>query len=68
MPRAIYFVIISRKCPAMQRELATALQGRTAFVVMLDRRYGERRGEPRRFASGGPPSDRRRIPSLIPAD
>jgi len=68
MPQTIYFVIISRKCPAMQRELATALQGRPAFVVMLDRRYGERRAEPRRFAADGSPSDRRRIPSLISAE
>ena len=64
----MYYVIISRKCPEMQRELATALQGRVGFMVMLDRRYGERRGEPRQIASEGRPSDRRRIPSLIPAD
>jgi hypothetical protein len=68
MPRTIYCVIISRKCLEMQRELATALQGRAGFVVMLDRRYGERRGEPRQIAAGGRPSDRRRILSLISTD
>jgi hypothetical protein len=66
MPRTTYCVIISRKCPEMQRELATALQGRAGFMVMLDRRYGERRAERRQIAADGRPSDRRRTPSLIP--
>jgi len=67
-PRAMYYVIISRKCPEMQRELATALQGRRDVRVMLDRRYGERRAELRRAVSEKRRSDRRQIPNLIPPD
>jgi hypothetical protein len=67
MPRTTYCVIISRRCLDMQRELATALRGRSGFMVMLDRRYGERRAERRQVAAGGRPSDRRRVRSLIPA-
>ena len=39
----MYYLIISRQCPSMQQELATALQGRRDIQVILDRRYGQRR-------------------------
>lgn len=41
----MYYVIISRHCGTMQQELATALQDRRDIRVILDRRYGERRGD-----------------------
>jgi hypothetical protein len=52
----MYYVIISRHCANMQQELATALHGRRDIQVIMDRRYGERRGD------GEPTSpDRRRV-------
>jgi hypothetical protein len=39
----MYYLIISRQCPSMQQELATALHGRRDIRVILDRRYGQRR-------------------------
>jgi len=50
----VYYLIISRRCPSMQQELATALQGRKNIRVILDRRYGNRRSDPRPI-----PTDRR---------
>lgn len=59
----MYYLIISRQCPSMQQELATALRGRKDIRVILDRRYGQRRvdsqpnpAQPRRR------KDRRRAP------
>jgi hypothetical protein len=62
----MYYLIISRQCPSMQQELATALQGRRDIRVILDRRYGQRR-------TGSEPSstehrrkkDRRRAGTLV---
>jgi hypothetical protein len=65
----MYYLIISRQCPSMQQELATALRGRKNIRVILDRRYGQRRvdiqqtpGQPRRR------KDRRRAPRLPVVD
>ena len=51
----MYYLIISRQCPSMQQELATALQGHRDIQVILDRRYGDRRS-----GSESAPAERRR--------
>ena len=53
--RLVYYLIISRQCPGMQQELATALQGHRDIRVILDRRYGKRR-----TGSESPSAERRR--------
>ncbi len=65
----MYYLIISRQCPSMQQELATALRGRKDIRVILDRRYGQRRvdsqqtpAQPRRR------KNRRRTPKLPVVD
>jgi len=64
----MYYLIISRRCPDIQQELATALRGRKDIQVILDRRYGQRRTARQSPAGNSRLTDRRRIPSLIPAD
>lgn len=64
----MYYLIISRRCPDMQQELATTLWGRKDVQVILDRRYGQRRAGRQSTATNRRRIDRRRIPSLIPAD
>ena len=59
----MYYVIISRYCAHMQRELATAVQGRKDIQVILDRRYGERRVDREPAAADRRRTDRRRTPS-----
>ena len=64
----MYYLIISRRCPDMQQELATALRGRKDIQVILDRRYVQRRAESQPTRKNRRQTNRRHIPSLIPAD
>ncbi len=63
----MYYLIISRQCPSMQQELATALQGRREIRVILDRRYGQRRVESRPAPTSRPRrKERRRAATQLP--
>jgi len=62
----MYYVIISRQCANMQRELATALQGQKNITVILDRRYGERRIDQQPTSRNRRRKERRQTPSLAP--
>lgn len=56
----MYYVIVSRACPRMLQELATALGDRKEICVILDRRYGERRSRRQRIIPDRRRADRRR--------
>jgi hypothetical protein len=60
----MYYVIISRQCANMQRELASAFQGRKDITVILDRRYGERRVDREPTPRNRRRKDRRQSPAL----
>ncbi len=60
----MYYVIISRYCPNMQEELATAVRGRKDIQVLLDRRYGERRSDARPTSPERRRKDRRHNPKM----
>jgi len=64
----MYYVIISRECANMQQELANALQGRKDLMVILDRRYGERRVDSEPTSPDRRRKERRRTPSLPSLD
>jgi hypothetical protein len=64
----MYYVVISRQCAHMQQELATALEGRKDFQVILDRRYGERRVDSQPTSPERRQTDRRRAAGALPGD
>jgi hypothetical protein len=64
----MYYVIIGRDCATMQQELATAVQGREDFRVILNRRYGERRADGQPKSPDRRRKERRRRPDFPPAD
>ena len=64
----MYYVIIGRDCATMQQELATAVQGREDVRVILNRRYGERRGDDQPKSPDRRRKERRRSPDFPPAD
>lgn len=64
----MYYLIISRHCPKMQQELATATQGRKDLRVILDRRHGERRTSREPVETDRRRKDRRRAPDVLPGN
>ncbi len=61
----MYWVILRRGASQMQRELATAFQDRTDIRVIQERRYGDRRSQPKEVPVNRRRTDRRR--GLVPA-
>ena len=62
---SVYVLIISRDCPQMQQELATALHGRKDIRVILDRRYGQRRADDQPVPTERRRTDRRRVGGFL---